>query len=276
MTLWGVDISQWQAGIDLQRVKNEGFDFVIARVGQGAGGPYATSKDIEWVRHRDEARRVGLILCAYWYLGDNISPDENAGLCQAWMEDITIPVILDCEHGSGNINHYRATVSAFAGRGMYTPLSYIPHWYWNNLGSPSLSGLPPLWSSKYVNGRGYAFNLYPGDTSNYWDGYGGNAVELLQYTNAALVAGYELDANAFRGTRQEFINVISRPIALPTGVDMSSPLQDWESRREYERIMSMSEGVEGQNFDGDQFKREQQWRDSVDARLAQIMSKLGI
>lgn len=275
MTLWGIDISQWQAGIDLQRVRDEGFEFVIARVGQGAGGKYGTTRDIEWIRHRDEANRLGLVLCAYWYVGDGISPDENAKLCASWMEDTSIPVILDCEDGSGDVNHFHATLDAFMARGMYVPLSYIPHWYWNNLGSPSLAGLPPLWASRYVNGSGYASNLYPGDNSDFWSGYGGNAVELLQFTNSAFVAGYHVDADAFRGTREQFINVVGKP-SLGNGVPMSGPLQDWESRRLLERILSMSEGVEGQNFDGDQFKREQAWRDSVDAKLAQIMSKLGI
>lgn len=222
MTLWGIDISQWQSGIDLQRVRDEGFDFVIARVGQGAGGKYKTTRDIEWIRHRDEVRRVGLILCAYWYVGNDISPDENAGLCASWMEDTSIPVILDCENGSGDVNHFHATLDAFTNRGMHVPLSYIPHWYWNSLGSPSLVGLPPLWASRYVNGSGYASTLYPGDVSDFWDGYGNNAVELLQFTSSALVAGYRVDANAFRGIREEFINVISSPFPMPPLLKLQS------------------------------------------------------
>lgn len=204
MTIFGIDISHHQPDIDLQRVKNEGFQFVIARVGQGAGGQYSTTRDRAWVRHRDETRRVGLRLCAYWYIGNIISPSDNASLCESWIGDKSIPVALDFEAGSGNVAFYRQTLDAFKARGFRVPMSYIPKWYWQQVGSSPLDGLPPLWYSKYVNGTGYASSLYPGDNSSWWTGYGGLPVVMSQFTSSAKVANYTLvDANAFKGTLQE-------------------------------------------------------------------------
>src|SRR5687768_8359707 len=117
MTIYGIDISHHQAGIDLQKVKNEGFDFVIARVGQGRGGAYGTTRDREWIRHRNEAKRVGLRLCAYWYIGNGLTALENARLCLEWMGDNRIPVALDCEAGSGNITFFRSVLDAFVRAG---------------------------------------------------------------------------------------------------------------------------------------------------------------
>lgn len=229
MTLWGIDISEWQAGINLQQVKDEGFDFVIARVGQGASanGKYSTWRDREWIIHRDEARRTGLVLCAYWYIGDGITPDDNARICKEWMQDDSVPVILDCEDGSGGINHFRSTVDAFRQQGLHVPLSYFPQWYWSRIGKPSLMALPPLWSSHYVNGGGYASNLYPGDNSLFWATYGDNRVEVLQFTSSARVAGYTVDADAFRGTRDEFINFLTPIPAPPT--PLPTPTADLEA-----------------------------------------------
>lgn len=216
MTIYGIDISHHQAGIDLQRVKNEGFQFVIARVGQGRGGAYGTTRDREWIRHRDEARRVGLRLCAYWYIGNGLSPLENVRQCLEWMQDNRIPVALDCEHGSGNIEFFKSVLYYFRQAGIRVPLSYIPKWYWQQVGSPSLAGLPPLWSSRYVVGTGTASQLYPGDSSAHWNGYGNNSISITQFTSSAKVAGYTVDANAFKGSLIDLDNLLfGTPPVIP-------------------------------------------------------------
>lgn len=208
MTIFGVDLSHHQAGIDLGRVRAEGFEFVFARVGQAAGNRlngerYGTVRDREWPRHRDEARRHGLLLAAYWYVGDRLPPDENAQLCAEWLGDATVPVLLDHEDGSGSVAHLRATYEAFRRRALRVPLVYLPRWYWSRVAESPLTDLPPLWSSRYVVGRGTATALYPGDDWTHWTGYGGNRIEVAQFTNQATVAGRLVDANAYRGTRQQ-------------------------------------------------------------------------
>lgn len=235
MTLFGIDISHHQAGINLQRVKDEGFKFIIARVGQGRGGAYGTTKDREWIRHRNETRRVGLKLCAYWYIGNGISAAENVRLCREWMGDDSISVALDCEAGSGNIGFYREVLAEFQKAKIKVPLSYIPKWYWQSIGSSNLAGLPPLWSSRYVNGGGTATQLYPGDNSNHWTGYGNNSIVMAQFTSSARVAGYTVDANAFKGTEEQlgylftgsFNPPAPQPVPVPTPpVEVDMQLDD--------------------------------------------------
>lgn len=225
MPIYGIDISHHQAGINLQQVKNEGFQYVIARVGQGAGGQYGTTQDREWRRHRDECRRVNLRLCAYWYIGNNISAWENARLCALWMGDNRIPVALDCEAGSGNIAFYREVLENFRRAGLWVNMSYIPRWYWQQVGSSSLAGLPPLWSSRYVNGSGTAAQLYPGDSSTLWNNYGGNEVKILQFTSSAQVAGRTVDANAFKGNLAQ-LDALLFGIVPPVDAPLPPPVEE--------------------------------------------------
>lgn len=99
----------------------------------------------------------------------------------------------------------RDIVGRLRAAGYRVPLSYIPRWYWQQLGSPSLAGLPPLWSSRYpdMNG-GYASEIYQRVPASYWNGYGGSKVAVLQFTSSSTVAGHTpVDANAYRGTRAQ-------------------------------------------------------------------------
>lgn len=52
-------------------------------------------------------------------------------------------------------------------------------------------------------------------------------------------------------------------------------LTDWQQQRMFDRILSMSEGVPGENFDGAQFAREQAWRAATDTTLGQLLQLLG-
>ncbi len=63
VTLYGIDVASYQAGLNLAEVKAEGFDFVIAKATQGSGyvDPY-------WASFRDGADANGLILVAYHYV----------------------------------------------------------------------------------------------------------------------------------------------------------------------------------------------------------------
>jgi hypothetical protein len=115
-------------------------------------------------------------------------------------------VMFDFEANSGGINNYWACVQAFNRHGIEVVLSYIPHWYWQGtMGSPDISSIPGLLiQSRYVNGSGLpASVMYPGDNSPWWAGFGGKQVDILQFTDAARVAGMNLDCNAYRGTKAQ-------------------------------------------------------------------------
>ena len=217
MTLFVPDISHHQAGISIEALSREGAAALIARVGQGAGRrtngqSYATTRDREWVRHRDESRRVGLPLVAYWYVGNLISPDENARLAELWAGDKTIPWMIDHEDASGSLVLYCSVVEAFRRRGLRIILGYVPRWYWDSQGRGDLSCGPPLVNSRYSNATGAPAAIYAsmgGDGGNGWPDFGGQDVLLWQFTNKGQMAGRPIDVSAYRGTREQLHQLIN-------------------------------------------------------------------
>lgn len=197
MTLYGIDIASYQAGLNLAEVKSEGFDFVIAKVTQGS-----SYTDPSWPAFRDSARANGLILVGYHYVTGDAPPAQAHNLVDH-LGDASIPVMLDFEAGSGDLTNFWAVADAITAAGAHVALSYIPRWYWQRIGSPDLTGVPGLVASDYVAGTGYASALYPGEQSSFWAGYGGIEPVILQFTDAAQVAGQTIDADAYRGTADQ-------------------------------------------------------------------------
>ena len=220
MTLFIPDISHHQAGINIAALRAEGAAALIARVGQGAGRrdgnvtpqQYGTTRDREWARHRDEARRVGLPLVAYWYVGNLISADENARLAADWVGDKTIPWMIDHEDASGSLTFYCQVVEAFRRRGLRVILGYVPRWYWDGHGRGDLSCGPPLVNSRYSTATGSPASIYAGvggDTGNGWPDFGNQDVLLWQFTNKGQMAGRPIDVSAYRGTREQLHQLIN-------------------------------------------------------------------
>jgi hypothetical protein len=201
-TTYGIDISNHQGVMDLAQVKAEGFDFVWAKVSEGD-----SYRDPFWPRTRDDAQRLGLILAGYHYVktGD---PLAQARLFVDQLGDTSIPAMLDFEAGSGGIDQFWAVKAAIESLGVTVALSYIPDWYWEQIGKPDLSQVPGLIRSEYVGGSGYASNLYPGNNSPLWGAYGGRTPDILQFTDRALVAGKSVDANAFRGSPDQLRDLL--------------------------------------------------------------------
>ncbi|WP_082945094.1 glycoside hydrolase family 25 protein [Mycobacterium sp. 852013-50091_SCH5140682] len=242
---YGIDISNHQGVMDLDQVKAEGFDFVFAKVSEGA-----TYRDPFWPRTRDDAQRLGLILAGYHYVrtGD---PAAQARLFVDQLGDKSIPAMLDVEAGSGDMAQFWAVKAEIEKLGVRVALSYIPDWYWEQIGKPDLSQVPGLIRSEYVSGSGYASVLYPGNTWAMWGAYGGRTPDILQFTDRALVAGKSVDANAFRGT----------PAQLRALLNLETPTQSGEI------TMSAAEELEAQSRGvfppSDQAKRSgwpQPWR----------------
>jgi hypothetical protein len=218
VTLFIPDISHHQAGIDIHALKMQGAAALIARVGQGAGRRtngqnYGTTRDREWVRHRDEARRVGLPLVAYWYVGNLLSPADNALTAAQWVGDTSIPWMIDHEDASGNGAHYCATVEAFRRRGLRVILGYVPHWYWSGaMGRADLRCGPPLVNSRYSTAKGSPQAIYSsagGDGGRGWVDFGGQTTIMWQFTNQASMAGRAIDCSAYRGSLDQLLALIN-------------------------------------------------------------------
>ncbi|SLI26681.1 gp50 protein [Mycobacteroides abscessus subsp. bolletii] len=213
--IFGIDISNNNGVVDLDSVKAEGFQFVWAKVSEGAN-----FVDSDWPRTRDWCHRIGLLLAGYHYIREG-DPQTQADNFVAQLGDPKIPAMLDFETGSGGIENFWAVKKAVESRGAAVRLSYIPRWYWQQIGSPDISGVPGLIQSSYVTGTGYASALYPGNDSTLWDGFGGKTVDILQFTDSAYVAGKQLDACAYRGSVDGLKRLLNIPLQGGDGPSIS-------------------------------------------------------
>ncbi len=228
MTLFSIDISNNQGpDISMQEVKNEGFAWVEAKVSEGN-----YFQDGTWNGYLNAANAAGLSIVGYHYAIASCSP---ASQVQAFVgNNGGKNVMIDFEANSGTINDYWNLVNAFNAAGVNVVLSYIPRWYWaGNMGGGDLSKVPGLISSGYYGSGAAASTLYNGaggDGGTGWNTYGGGTPAIWQFTDGALVAGYSVDANAFRGTQAELDVLLG--LAPPTNaIDDYATANAWLGTR---------------------------------------------
>ncbi|EIF00152.1 glycoside hydrolase family 25 protein [Saccharomonospora glauca] len=196
MPIFGIDISHHQGSFDVERAAREGIDFFIFKATEGS-----SFVDPRFAENVAKARRTGKPFAAYHYQRSGASAAAQVAHVRKVVSP-TIPVIPDVEANSGSISLTRDIVARLRAAGYSVPLLYLPRWYWQQIGSPSLAGLPPLWSSRYPdNVIGDIRDEYADVPPHFWDGYGGLRVAVLQFTSSARVAGRApIDGNAYRGT----------------------------------------------------------------------------
>jgi hypothetical protein len=155
MGVYGVDIHpRFQAGISIEEIRREGFDFMAVKVSEGLDGSYLVAGSADFLRRGGAA---GLLCLGYHYLhaGDE---DTQAKVFAEALRAAGVPGMLDAEALASDGRAPTLTVAGIRGfldacgrLGARVPLLYLPHWYWERLGRPSLAGLPPLWGSSYVS-----------------------------------------------------------------------------------------------------------------------------
>lgn len=269
MTAFFIDIAFYQTGLSMARVKAEGFAGVIARSSTGYGvsrlanladhmsvrhhddrglqeaartflrgniRPMRSSADTAFAGFRNAAKAAGLPFAAYHFLypSRSVSIASQAAVAAASIGDTSIAVMIDHEpDGAGapipSVADHLAFAKAMRAKGYKVGLSYIPHWVWQDMGSPSLATLANaglrLQASSYVGGSGFASTLYPGDGS-FPAGYGGMPVWGWQFTDAAKVAGFSVDANAIKGSPADVAAMFSNaPVPPPTPVTAQEDIE---------------------------------------------------
>lgn len=157
------------------------------------------------------------------------------------VENPDVPCMLDFEDNSGDLDNYWRVVRAFNDAGIKIALSYIPHWYWTQIGRPDLSQVPGLVSSSYPAGGGYASTIYAasdGSNGPGWVSYGGATPVVWQFTSQARIGGHDVDCNAFEGSLNEFKRLLgvetskSETVKLPDSLTDRQVLDDiWRQLR---------------------------------------------
>ena len=220
MTIYGIDVHPvYQAGLNIEQVRAEGFDFIAVKLSEGTD----TYPGQDWLRR---AKACGLLPAGYHYLQPG-NENAQAQVFAGQLRQAGVSGMLDAEALAADgktptltIAGIRKFLNCAVSCGVSIPLLYLPNWYWQRIGSPDLTGLPRLWASSYVGSGGYATAVYESVTPRYWAAYGGLRVTVLQFTDRALVAGQNIDANAFMGTRNELAAILS-PSAPPKGEDVT-------------------------------------------------------
>ncbi|NUP52511.1 MAG: glycoside hydrolase [Catenulispora sp.] len=218
MTIFGPDISSYQAGLDLSRLADA--SFVIAKTTEGT---YYTDADYQgW---RQQAAHLGKPFVWYHFLSGE-DPHAQAQHTRANVGDIGLPGMLDAEPAgsfSPSLEQMLGYIDAARDVGLNMRLIYLPRWYWQQIGSPGLTAMLDrgleLVSSSYPGGTGSAPGLYPGDGAAGWQPYGGMTPLLYQFTNQASDGGKPLDYNAYRGTVSQLISALAATSTTPPTED---------------------------------------------------------
>jgi lysozyme len=223
VTVFGPDLSSYQHGLDLSRLSDA--TFVIAKTTEGT---YYTDADYQgW---RRQAAALGRLFGWYHYLSTEPVAGQVAHT-KSNVGDVSLFGMLDVESSSGNLAQVLAYVDAAHAAGLNLRLVYLPHWYWQQIGSPDLSPLAArgvhLISSSYPGGAGSPTSLYPGDSASGWGSYGGMTPLLYQYTNQASDGGMALDYNAFRGAEADLAAVLYQQGVPGMSIIPPSIAQKW-------------------------------------------------
>lgn len=225
MTIFGLDVSEHQNGLSLEQARREGFEFAIIRLCDG------TYRDHVFGSHLADAESAGMITSTYWYLR---APSEGTTIAQqvdvidsqlGGRRDLGVWIDVESVAGgrytlSGRDVH--AAKAELERRGYHVPGIYTGRWYWESMpgGEPSMQGLGALWVSHYgLNLNGFASSLYENDGGDNHPGWsyplGDRLPDIIQFGSNARIAGFSaVDANAWRGTREELHALFSgTPIA---------------------------------------------------------------
>lgn len=191
MSLNGIDISNWQQGIDLSKVP---CDFVIAKATQGTG--YVSP---DCARQIEQARQTGKRFGVYHYVsGGNAVAEANYFVdnCANWVGKGLFCIDWESNENSawGNEGYLEQVVAQVKARTGIPPIIYVQASRYAQVAAVANRQNCGLWIAQYadMNATGYQ------DTP--WN-EGAYACVIRQYSSSGRLPGYggNLDLNKFYG-----------------------------------------------------------------------------
>jgi hypothetical protein len=225
MGIRGIDISNYQASMDVERVVRENnIDFVIVQSNDG------TLRNANFRSQINAARRGGAMVAAYLYQRPNWIDTVNT-----FKSIVTndIPVIVDVEDGSGGVDVTWNIHRELWNSGYHTPALYLPKWYWDRIGQPSLAGLPGIWKSWYPNTIPDTYDNHLAKVPNsVWNGHGGSPIVILQFSGTGRLSGYgaNVDLNYYPGDREDFANLLGQEEDMPSAEEIAAAVWNYKMR----------------------------------------------
>ena len=248
MTTYGLDESHYQNGLAIigDHLIQQGYHFFIPKASEGAHYIDPTFKT-KW----SQIRRAGALGAAYHFITKTPAADPADNCELAIGHDRSVRIMVDLEaYGAtlADANAFRAEMNR---RGYHVPLLYLPHWYWQQIGSPNLAGWTLVSSAYPSSQHAYGSALYPGDTGSGWAAYGGVTPTLWQFASTGEVDGYSgnVDLDAFRGTLNQlralnlFTDFTRRPAPAPAPRPAPKPSRPSVNVRAGRRIRRAAKGA---------------------------------
>lgn len=209
MTFFGHDVSSYNP--NYQPVKGE---FLAIKASEGAH-----THDPSFATLLARAKAVGAIPVAYHFLHADSTPAAQAANLAAVPGVKDLPVMVDVEQEGTSFPNIAQTaqfVDECKKLGIRVVLAYLPHWYWQAIGSPGLTALSGrglhLVSSAYPGGT-----AYPGDSGGGWQSYGGMTPLIWQYTDKPV------DGDAFKGTAAQLRAILYPGTSAPAPAPAPAP-----------------------------------------------------
>lgn len=196
MFLNGIDISNWQAYIDLTAVPA---DFVIAKATQGTG--YVSP---DCARQVEQARQSGKRFGVYHYVsGGNAIAEANFFVdnCANWVGKGLFCIDWESQENSawGNEGYLEQVVAQVKARTGIPPLIYSSASYYAQVAAVANRQNCGLWIAQYANMNPTGYQDTPWNEGAY-------ACVIRQYSSTGRLPGYggNLDLNKFYGDGATF------------------------------------------------------------------------
>lgn len=225
------DVSQYQAGLAVKSLKTQGYGGMIARASIGP------SVDTEYARFYAEAKGLDFPFAAYHFLKSAAHTPiaVQVDACVAALKgDPSVPLMLDWEKDINSeplVPDAEEFLTGIRGHGLRWELLYLPHWYWESIGSPGNVPVAHMVASDYsaANGAtGYASVIFPGLDKWPQANYANNTTVLWQFSDRVVIDGYSVKVG---GVWDKLIDCSASPHDMKTLIsegffkDWSVPVQ---------------------------------------------------
>lgn len=177
----GIDVSDWQEDVDFNKIKADGYDFVIIRAGYGNE---LSQKDKRFEQHYKNAKDAGLFVGTYWY-SYAADPADAQLEANVFMQAIAgktfeMPVFYDIEDNM-HLSYSKADLTAIANSFCKTmsDKNYLVGVYSNQLffnnyvDIASLTDTDTIWLAEYDNKMNIECDVWQYASDGTVDGYDG-------------------------------------------------------------------------------------------------------